>query len=143
MAQFGKVKNSLVAATQETTLALASLNLDFSLMKVEAPKEFRELGAYLSSSRRAVAETGPQHITARKLGALFHSVIPSIPRLVSAYGTRVSEIAKMPGINPRGSRADGPFAELVGADGTSIWAAATSGSSVITVHLLAYMLTRI
>jgi hypothetical protein len=130
-----KLTTAALSATQETTFALASINFDFSLQKVQPPEEFRELGACLSKKRREIAEDGFQHVTARKLGALFHSVIPSVPRLLAAYGTRVSEIAKMPNVNPKGSRSDGPFADLVGADGTSIWAAATSGSSAIAIHL--------
>jgi hypothetical protein len=35
---------------------------------------------------------------------------------------------------------DGIFSDFTGADGTSIWAAATSGSGAISVHLLACML---
>lgn len=35
------------------------------------------------------------------------------------------------------------FADHVGADGTSLWAAATSGKSTITVHLLGCMIARI
>jgi hypothetical protein len=138
-----KLSAAALSATQETTFALASINFDFSLQKVEPPQEFRELGACLSKKRREIAEDGFQHITARKLGALFHSVIPPVPILLAAYGTRVSEIAKMPNVNPKGSRSDGPFADLVGADGTSIWAAATSGSGAIAMHLLACMLARI
>ena len=49
----------------------------------------------------------------------------------------------MPDINPQGSRSHGIFKEQAGADGTSIWAAATSGASAIAVHLLACMLARI
>lgn len=138
-----RIGASALTATQETTFALASINFDFSLQKVQPPEEFRELGACLSSKRREIAEDGSQHITARKLAALFHLVIPSVPRLLSAYGTRVSEIAKMPSVNPKGTRSDGPFADLVGVDGTSIWAAATSGTSAIAIHLLACMLARI
>lgn len=37
---------------------------------------------------------------------------------------------------------DGPFASIVGLDGSSIYAAATSGQSAIAVHLLACMLAR-
>jgi hypothetical protein len=36
----------------------------------------------------------------------------------------------------------GPFAGHVGVDGTSIYAAASSGNSVIALHLLACMLAR-
>lgn len=66
--------------------------------------------------------------------------MPYTPRLVNAHGTRVSEIAKSPFANPRATSSDGIFADYTGADGTSIWAAATSGNSAIAVHLLACML---
>jgi hypothetical protein len=78
----------------------------------------------------------------RKLGILFRSANHPVPNLIAAYGTKVSEIAKMPTLNPKGSRADGTFADLVGADGTSIWAATTSGSSPISVYLLACILAQ-
>lgn len=48
---------------------LANLNVDFSLYKVEAPKEFNGVGSALSSLRRNEAENGSPHITARKPGA--------------------------------------------------------------------------
>src|SRR5262249_7598859 len=35
---------------------------------------------------------------------------------------------------------DGPFQDHVGVDGTTLWAAATSGSAAIAAHLLACML---
>lgn len=60
-----------------------------------------------------LSEDGFQHVTARGLGP-FYSTIPSVPCLLAAYGTRVSEIAKMPNVNPKGSRSDGPFADLIG-----------------------------
>ena len=96
----------------------------------------------LSTQRRNNAEEGPLHKTLRKLGALFEQVIPSTPRLIKAYGLRSSEIIQLPGISPRGSKSDGAFEAFVGADGTSIWAAATSGPAAIGVHLLACMLAR-
>jgi hypothetical protein len=37
---------------------------------------------------------------------------------------------------------DGVFLQHAGADATSLWAAATSGSSAISTHLLAFMLPR-
>ncbi|MCJ1384979.1 hypothetical protein MMC17_008097 [Xylographa soralifera] len=143
MSSLGKITNSVLSATNENTLALANLNFDFSLVKVEAPKEFSALGSALSMQRRINAEEGPLHRTARRLGALFEQVIlANTPKLIKAYGRRVSEIMQTPGINPRGSRSDGPFQAYVGADGTSIWAAATSGPSAVGVHLLGCMLAR-
>ena len=47
-----------------------------------------------------------------------------------------------PGINPRGSSRHGPFELFVGADGTAMWAATTSGISALGVYLLACMLAR-
>jgi hypothetical protein len=52
-------------------------------------------------------------------------------------------MSKRPDVNPRGTAAQGIFADHVGADGTSIWAAATSGKEAVTMHLLACMLARI
>jgi len=137
------IKGALVSATQETTLTLANLNFDFYLYKVEALKEYQGLGKTLSKHRREAAEIGSEHIFARKLGALFTQVLPSTPHLVSAYGLRASEIAKLPAVNPQGSRDDGIFKDWIGADATTIWAAATSGPGAIAVHLLACMLARL
>ncbi|KAH6714304.1 hypothetical protein BKA61DRAFT_58103 [Leptodontidium sp. MPI-SDFR-AT-0119] len=138
-----KLTAAFVSGTQETTVALASLNFDFSLVKVEAPMEFQGLGAALSSRRRESAEDGLTHTTARKLGALFEDFVPSVPTLFKAYGTRVSEIAASSGVNPNGTKEHGFWGDFMGADGTTIWAAATSGKSSIAVHLLACMLARI
>lgn len=143
MSSIGKIQAAWAAASNETTLALANFNFDFSLIKVEAPVEFKELGAALSTKRRSAAEHGTSHMTARKLGSLFEQLLPSTPRLFRAYGLRASEIAQSPSVNPKGNKAYGPFAEHIGVDGTSIWAAATSGSGALAVHLLACMLARI
>jgi hypothetical protein len=86
--------------------------------------------------------TSGLHSTAGKLGALFMDDLPEVPQLLQAYGRRVTEIAEMPSVNPKGSRSDGVFANHVGADATTIWAAATSGQAAIAVHLLACMLAR-
>lgn len=137
-----KIQANALGLTQETTVALASLNFDFSLFKVEAPAEFKTFGNELTSTRKKAAEDGTPHITARKLGALFHHLVPPTPELIQAYGKRVTEIASSRAVNPKGSRAHGLFAEHVGIDGTSIWAAATSGASAIAVHFLACMLAR-
>ena len=142
MASIGRFAMSAIAATQETTLTLANLNFDFSLVKMEAPSEYRGLGSALSSKRKREGEHGSKHITAQRLGALFADDIPHTPNLTRAYGLRVSEIAENPRYNPRGNASDGPFAEHVGADGTSIWAAATSGRGAMAVHLLACLLAR-
>ena len=137
------IQAALAGMEQKTNLGLAHFNFDFSLLKLEAPPEYRDLGAALSTKRRFAAESGNTHITARKLGALFEQILPSTPSLFKAYGLRASEIAQHPSVNPKGNRADGPFAEHTGVDGTNIWAAATSGKGAVAMHLLACMLSRI
>ena len=126
MSSLGRLTNSFLSATNENNLALANFNIDLALVKYGAPKEFSELGTALSVNRRRNAEHGPLHKTLRKLGCLFESIIPSTPKLIQAYGLRTSEIIQSPSINPKGSKSHGPFEQFVGADGASIWAAATS-----------------
>ncbi|RYP24071.1 hypothetical protein DL765_000799 [Monosporascus sp. GIB2] len=121
MASFGRISNSLVTGVNENTLALASLNFDFSLVKFQAPEEYSAVGNALAKSRRENAESGTTHRTARKLGALFDAIIPSVPKVVAAYGKRASHIIETPGVNP---------------------SAATSSGSSIAVHLLACLLAR-
>jgi hypothetical protein len=142
MSSIGKFASSLLSATNENTLALLNVNLDFSLLKFDAPKEFTPLGQEITRARRIEAEDGTAHKTARRLGALFEQLIPSTPGLLKAYGLRASEIINSPGINPRGTKRDGPFEAFVGADCTAIWAAATSGPASLGVHLLSCMLAR-
>ncbi|KAL2069432.1 hypothetical protein VTL71DRAFT_14111 [Oculimacula yallundae] len=135
---------SMVTAKQETNLGLFNINIDFSLVKVDPPREFLQLGNEISASRRHTAEVGQPHITARKLGALFQQWLPRTPHLIRAYGTRASEIAASPDIKLKGDKAlYGLFAEHVGIDATSVWAAATSGPDAIAMHLLACVLARI
>lgn len=138
-----RIQAALAAATQETTLTLANLNFDFSLVKVEAPVEFHGLGSALSTRRRNASESGDHHRTARKLGSLFEQMLPHTPYLFKAYGNRVSEVAKSTTGTSKGRTSYGPFADYAGIDGTNIWAAATSGNAAIAVHLLACMLARI
>ena len=143
MPSVSKLSTALASVPNELTVAAANLNLDFSLVKVEAPREYLALGQNLSKKRRRDAEHGSIHVTAGKLAALFEESLPSTPRLVSAYGLRVSEISASPSVNPQESHASfGIFADTVGADATSIWAAATSGPAAVPVHLLACMLAR-
>ncbi|KIM99342.1 hypothetical protein OIDMADRAFT_30945 [Oidiodendron maius Zn] len=97
----------------------------------------------LTSWRRTAAEDGNFHRVARKLAALFWDGLPEVPALERAYGERATAIAMNPVVNPRGGKNDGAFQDLVGIDGTTIWAAATSGKGGIAVHLLACMLARI
>ncbi|QPC72442.1 hypothetical protein HYE68_003194 [Fusarium pseudograminearum] len=144
MTSIGRLACSAVSAVSEITVAAASLNFDFSLVKVEAPREFHDLGQVLSHGRRREAEDGALHTTARRLAGLFGPLLERTPDLFKAYGTRSSEIVSNRDVNPVGSKEDhGIFFEQVGADCTSIWAAATSGDSAVAMHLLACMLARI
>ena len=140
---FKQLGFSFVSAQQETAVSLLNTKFDFSVVKIEAPPEFQGLGKHLSKKRREDAEAGSIHTTAQKLGALFADDLPPIPNLKQAYGLRASEIAENPKLNPSGNSTHGPFAGHVGADGTSIWAAATSGPGALEVHLLACMLARV
>jgi hypothetical protein len=136
--------SSLLAGSQENTLALAALNFDFSLYKVEAPAEYQALGTLLSEERRHIGESGSHHITARKLGALFRSRLPSVPLLTKAYGERVSSIAKKvkAADKVKNVAMQTIFSRKMGFDGTSIWAAATSGPEAICIQLLGCILSR-
>ena len=142
MSRIGQLSAGLLSAANENILALANLKFDFSIVKVEAPKEYSELGQALSKGRRSEAEDGSHHRTARRLGSLFEQIVPSTPHLIRAYGVRSSEIAMSSFVNPKGSARDGPFESYVGVDGTAMWAAATSGVPAIAVYLLACMLAR-
>ncbi|KAI1611032.1 hypothetical protein EDD36DRAFT_311320 [Exophiala viscosa] len=142
MLQLGRVSASVFSGVAEATLALANVNFDFSLVKVNAPIEFEGVGHALSTFRRDVAESGSTHITARKLGAVFENVIPPTPRLYEAYGRRASQICQHYGKSEEGLESAGLFADFAGPDATSIWAAATSGKAAIAVHLLACLLAR-
>ncbi|KAK0609430.1 hypothetical protein B0T14DRAFT_465885 [Immersiella caudata] len=140
MASLGRISNSAVSAVNENTVALVNINLDFSLWRCNPSPEFLPIGSALTRGRRREAETGQAHRTACTLGFLFHETIPSTPKLIKAYGRRVSDILSHPDVNPQGTESDGPFQAFIGADCTTIWAAATSGPSAICVHLLACML---
>ena len=158
MATIGKFTAAAFHSAPELSQSLAQINFDFSIIKaglaavcekkksfakpvqVDAPAEYQGLGAALSTNRRIVAEYGTAHITARKLGALFKAVLPETPRLIEAYGKRTSEIAEFDVGRLHSPSNKGIFGDYTGLDGTSIWAAATSGRSVISMHLLACML---
>ena len=140
--QVGKLQAALASATNEVTVAAASLNFDFSLVKVEAPPEFQPLKAALSPKRQTEAEFGQTHLTARRLGALFDGLCPCTPKLIKAYGNRVSEISVEASANLP-SQSNWIFSAYTGIDATSIWAAATSSNAAIHVHLLACFLARI
>lgn len=120
MASMGKCILSAASLTQKTTLVLANLNFDFSIIKLAATLEYNELRAHLSKKRKREAEDGTLHRNARKLGALFADDLPKICHLEKACGLRVSEIAGNDKVNPQGSKADGAFKEYVGGDGTTI-----------------------
>ena len=134
---------AFVNSALEIHPALANINFDFSLWKTAPPKEFEGVGAALTTFKRNEAENGCAHQTARKLGALFEKLLPSTPKLIQAYGQRASDISKAASIDTEARAAYGVFASQVGVDAVSLWAAATSGSSAIAVHLLACMLARI
>ena len=63
--------DNLRGLDHEAAFALAHINFDFSLVKMEAPQEIQQLGKSLSYKRRTEAEDGATHAIARKLGALF------------------------------------------------------------------------
>lgn len=140
MASFGKLNNSIASFTNENTLALVNVNIDLSLFRCEPIAEFLPVGSALTTRRKEEAETGRTHKTACRLGFLFSDIIPDTPELRKAYGKRVSEIISHPSINPQGTEDHGPFKPFIGADCTSVWAAATSGDAAIAVLLLACML---
>ncbi|MCJ1333973.1 hypothetical protein MMC10_010680 [Thelotrema lepadinum] len=144
MSAISKLHNAFMSIPQDLTVAAANFNLDFSLMKVEAPKEFHGLRDALSTHRRGDAEEGQAHVTARKLGALFEAKVPKIQHLIEAYGKRASAISSRSNAETKeNTDRFGSFAAHVGPDGTDIWVAATSGRAAIAVHLLACMLARI
>ncbi|RMJ15069.1 hypothetical protein CDV36_005253 [Fusarium kuroshium] len=135
-----KLVASAASVQNEFSLAAANLNLDFTLIRLEAPKEFKGIDQSLSDVRRENAERGALHRTARKLGALFDGVPPPAEHLLSAYGKRVSEICGRKNIDPKERTRHGIFSQFVGPDSTSLWAAATSGTNAIAIHLLATMI---
>ncbi|KAI1174396.1 hypothetical protein F4777DRAFT_554408 [Nemania sp. FL0916] len=139
----GKIQAALASATNEVTVAAANINFDFTLMKFEAPPEYQPVSNSLTSKRRESAEHGDIHVTARRLTALFEGVCPSTPDLIKAYGRRASEISESAKKMPSKVKG-GMFAEYLGIDATSIWAAATSSQSgnAIQIHLLACLLAR-
>ena len=142
MSSISKLTPSAINTALEVAPALANLNFDFSLYKIEAPKEFNGVGSALSTFRRDEAENGMPHATARKLGALFDSVLPATPNVTRAYGQRASEISQISSISPQTRSKYGVFSNRAGSDATSVWAAATSGPAAIAIHLLACLLAK-
>ncbi|MCJ1357097.1 MAG: hypothetical protein MMC33_007093 [Icmadophila ericetorum] len=138
----GKILPALANNSLELTANLINFNLDFSLWKVESPKEFHGVGGALSVNRKKRAESGTPHMTARRIGALFEHILPETPKLFKVYGSRASEISRISSIDSRRRNDYGIFASHAGIDGTSLWAAATSGKGAIAIHLLACMLAR-
>ncbi|KAI0864391.1 hypothetical protein F4860DRAFT_529040 [Xylaria cubensis] len=140
---FGRLQASLAQATQDFTIAAANFNFDFTLVKVEAPPEYRDIATALSPSRVHEAETGRLHATARRLGALFEGVCPKTPNLIKAYGLRASEISQEVAKATRQTRDENWIRmQYGGIDATSIWAAATSSKAALPVHLLACIIAR-
>ena len=112
----------MASSTLEAKAALANINSNFALYKIEALQEYQQLGSILSTHRRDSAEVGIGHVTARKLNALFEQAIPDVPELVSMYGSRASEIAAKIKGDTEATKHHGLFAEHTGFDGTNIWA---------------------
>ncbi|TGO39072.1 hypothetical protein BHYA_0061g00290 [Botrytis hyacinthi] len=121
-----KIVASVATLQNETTFALSSLNLDFTLIKLEAQKKLRATGRAFRVH----------------LGALFDGKAPLAPEMFRAYGTRVSELCEFKRLNPTGRSLHGLFSKHVGADSTSIWAAVTSGDGAVAIHSLACMIAR-
>jgi len=61
MSVISKFAASFVTGTNENNLALANFNIDFALLKVEAPVEYKGLQSALSHWRRDNAEQGSLH----------------------------------------------------------------------------------
>ena len=93
MTSIGRIGFTGISTALESTQALANVNFDFSIVKVDAPLEFHDLGKRLTQARRETAEDGTLHMTARRLGAIFEGVLPPSPELIKCYGLRASEIA--------------------------------------------------
>ncbi|KAG6990912.1 hypothetical protein G7Y79_00060g092160 [Physcia stellaris] len=117
MSSISKLTSAAVNNTLEIAPALANINFDFSLWKTVAPKEFDGVGSSLSTARREEAENGVPHATARKLGALFASILPSTPNVTKAYGQRASEISQASSVAPR-CEANTAFSRAVGYRGS-------------------------
>jgi hypothetical protein len=59
---------------------------------------------------------GQHYETARKLGALFQSLLSQTPELLKAYGCRVAQISEESTVNPAGNAKHGVFASFAGID---------------------------
>ncbi|KAI1100848.1 hypothetical protein F4804DRAFT_317704 [Jackrogersella minutella] len=148
MASIGQFNAAAASLRAEATNTLMNVNLEFSLFTkriVEPPREYAEVGQHLAPGRLHEAQEGARHTIARKLGLLFkdNRILSSTPELIKAYGLRASEISRSSAANPRGDMSHGAFAGMIGADATTLWAAATSGRPALQCHLLACLLARI
>ncbi|KAI6258342.1 hypothetical protein MCOR19_005291 [Pyricularia oryzae] len=141
----GRLQAALSSVTSEVTVAAANINFDFTLVKCEAPAEYRSLEQQLTPARKAEAECGSLHVTARRLGALFEEICPVAPRLIGAFGKRASEITQKANqkSTPLPSAARSIFSDYIGVDICALWAAATSSKAALPLFLLACMLARI
>jgi len=135
-----KLFASALTIPQELTLTAANVNLDFTLIRMVPPQEYAGAGVVLTPLRRQNAETGGLHRTARKLGALFEGKAPPSRELLRAYGLRVSEICKEAEAHTKENKGFGLFTMFSGTDIAGLWAAATSGTNAIAVHLLACLI---
>lgn len=136
MASFGNFNAAVNSLRAEATNALVNVNFELSFFTkrlIEPPPEYAGVGQHLAPTRRQEAQDGARHVTARQLGLLFkdRDMLPSTPELIKAYGLRASEIARSSVANPRGNDSHGAFAGMIGADATTLWAAATSGRPAI------------
>ncbi|KAI5924623.1 hypothetical protein F4810DRAFT_132252 [Camillea tinctor] len=139
----GKLQAALASATNEVTVAAANINFDFALVKCEAPRECQPLGDAMTQYRKAEAEGGSQHVTARRLGALFEGICPNTPKPLSVFGTRAFEISsKAEAEIKTKTNTNWIFSGYTGFDSTSLWAAVTSSKAALPVYLLACMLAR-
>ncbi len=97
-----------------------NINLDFALFRCKPAQEFLSVGSALTVRRRQK----PRQAQRTEPPASLDSLTPQSSS--KPTGCRVSEILSHPGIHPQGTESNGPFQSFVGADCTSIWAAATS-----------------
>lgn len=143
MMSINKLMLSATNFQVEISPAIANLNFDFSLYKVQPPLKFEDVRSALSSLQRDVAEDERPHITTRKLGTLFGVLLASILQFIKAYGNRISEIFHASSITQQCQNTNGAFARRADADVTSLWVAATLGKKTIAIYLLACMLAKI
>ncbi|RYP74088.1 hypothetical protein DL769_004105 [Monosporascus sp. CRB-8-3] len=148
MSSLGNFNASATSFRAENTNAIVNVNFELNLFAkkfVQPPPEYAGVGQHLAPRRLQEAQDGVRHEIARKLGLLFKEkvILASTPQLIKAYGSRASEIARSSAANPQGNDTHGAFAGMIGADATTLWAAATSGWSAIRCHLLACLLARI